>query len=37
MKKIPAPNPYTASLNLRSSSICNLAKPTFTRSRNAAM
>ena len=33
MKKMPAPRPYTVSLNLRSLSICSFANPTFTRSR----
>ena len=37
IKKIPAPNPYTAPENPRSSFICNAANPTFTRSRNAMM
>ena len=33
---MPAPRPYTASLNFSASSICNLAKPMFTRSIHAS-
>src|SRR5882762_7966502 len=37
MKNTPAPKPYTAVLKPRSTTICCLAKPTFTRSMKAAM